>query len=260
MHIKTSSSASLPIWNCRLDEEEGGRWDGLTRVPIPDNADEEANRGKKRTLESGGEPGKKKKKHGTTSTKKSVSTSQPSGLKPLPPTGSPSKGLRVAPPAASRELSKGVNKSAPESSIKESTKEPTEVRQKPSRASAVDFFGSDDVGDYLSPSKPSASKTPIPPKSVVSNQSPLPKDPVPMKSKSQDGKPSETKTILKSSKTTAKPTTMDVPAKAKHVKFATKVSGSKKRDNALGAIDKKVRSGGGKSASAKDRVLGKKLV
>ncbi|KAF9651657.1 ribosomal protein L1, partial [Thelephora ganbajun] len=51
IHIKTSSSASLPIWSCRLDEEEGGRWDGLTRVPIPDDADEEVKKGKKRALE-----------------------------------------------------------------------------------------------------------------------------------------------------------------------------------------------------------------
>jgi len=80
-----------------------------------------------------------------------------------------------------------------------------------------------------------------------------------MKSKSQDEKPSETKTILKSSKKAAGTTTLDTPAKAKHVKFAAKPSDSKmKKDKVLGMTNKKVRSGGGKSASAKDRVLGKK--
>jgi len=29
-HIKTNSSASLPIWSCNLGGEEGARWDGLT--------------------------------------------------------------------------------------------------------------------------------------------------------------------------------------------------------------------------------------
>ena len=29
LHIKTNSSASLPIWNCKLDDSEGGRWSGL---------------------------------------------------------------------------------------------------------------------------------------------------------------------------------------------------------------------------------------
>ena len=28
-HIKTNSSASLPIWSCDLGATEGGRWDGL---------------------------------------------------------------------------------------------------------------------------------------------------------------------------------------------------------------------------------------
>jgi len=241
IHIKTSSSASLPIWSCRLDEEEGGRWDGLTRVPIPDDVDEEAKKGKKRALESEEEPGKKKKKSNATS------TSQPSRLDPPPLTVSPpSKSSKATTLAASTELPRGMKKkSASESSTKKPAKEPTEVKQKSARATAVDSFDSDDLGgpSQLSLSKPS----------------PLSKDPVLMKPKSQDEKPSETKTILKSSRKAAEPTTLDTPAKVKHVKFATKPSDSKmKRDKALGATDKKVRSGGGKSASVKDRVLGKK--
>lgn len=29
LHIKTSTSISLPIWTCDLGSEEGGRWNGL---------------------------------------------------------------------------------------------------------------------------------------------------------------------------------------------------------------------------------------
>lgn len=29
LHIKTSTSVSLPIWTCDLGSEEGGRWNGL---------------------------------------------------------------------------------------------------------------------------------------------------------------------------------------------------------------------------------------
>lgn len=254
IHIKTSSSASLPIWSCRLDEEEGGRWDGLTRVPIPDHVDEEAKKGKKRALESEEEPGKKKKKSNTTS------TSQPSRLDPPLLTESPpSKGSKATALAASTELPKEKKKkSTSESLTRKSAKEPTEVKRKSARATAADSFDSDNLEgpDQLSLSKPPAFKTPTLQKS---KPSPALKDPVPMKPKPQDEKPSETKTILKSSKKAAEPTTLDTPVKTKHVKFATKPSDSKmKRDKALGTTDKKVRSGGGKSASAKDRVLGKK--
>ena len=29
LHIKTNSSASLPIWTCELGDAKGGRWDGM---------------------------------------------------------------------------------------------------------------------------------------------------------------------------------------------------------------------------------------
>ena len=213
IHIKTSSSASLPIWSCGLDEEEGGRWDGLTRVPVPDGTDEEVKKGEKRALEFKEEPRKKKKKS------KATSTSQPSKSTSPPIEPPSSKGSNAISPAASTESSK-VNKSTPNS--------PTEVSTKNTLES---------VTSKLSSSKDSAH----------------------VKSKPQGERPSETKTILKSSKKVAEPATAGVPAKAKHVKFAAKPSDLKKRDKALGMADKKVRSGGGKSTSAKDRVLGKKI-
>jgi len=220
----------------------------LTRVPIPDGPDEEAKKGKKRALESEEEPGKKQKRSNTTSTKRPISTSQPSVLGSLPPTGSPPEGSDPTTSAVSTEPSKGM---------KTSIKEPAEVKQKPARASAADSFDSDDA--YLSPSKPSASKTPIPHKSAIPKLSPLSKDDVPKKSKSRDERPSEARTILKSSRKVAESATPDVPAQAKRVKFATNLPDPRtKRDKALNVTEKKVRSGGGRSASAKDRVLGKK--
>ena len=218
---------------------------------IPDDMDGEAKKGKKRALESGEELGKKKKKSGT-STKNSTSTPQP--LRPVPPPSTeshPSKGLKPTPSVASAELPKGIKKPAPKSSTKMSTKEPKEVKQKPARAAAADFFDPDDLESHLSPSGP--------PKSVTSKPSPASRDSTLIESKSKVEKTPKAKTILKSSKKAAEPATLDVPVKAKHVKFAAKLSDSKpKRGKALGMRGKKVRSGG-KSASAKDRVLAKKV-
>ena len=253
IHIKTSSSASLPIWSCRLDDKEGGRWDGLTRIPIPDDRNGEAKKRKMLTLESEEGPEKKKKKPDTP-TEKFVSTSQASRPDP-PPTGpTPSKGSKPIHSATFTEPSKGLKrKPAPGSSTKISTN--TEVKQKPARRAAVDFFDSDDIGDQPSPSKTSASKMPTLQKLVKSNPLPTSKD-----STSKGEKHPKTKTILKSSKKATGSTTASVPAKEKHVKFAAKLSDSKtKRDKALSATGKKVRSGGGRSVSAKDGILRRKV-
>jgi len=40
-NIKTNSSVSLPIWSCRLDGEEGGRWDGFTAKNEQSEGEEE---------------------------------------------------------------------------------------------------------------------------------------------------------------------------------------------------------------------------
>ena len=123
------------------------------------------------------------------------------------------------------------------------------MKQKPARATAVDFLDSHNTEDQPSPSKPSTSRALAPLKSDRSKPS-----------RGSKGSVLETKTILKSSKKVVEPTTGDVPAKEKHVKFAVKPSDSKtKRNKALGMAGKKVRSGGGKGASAKDGVLNKKV-
>lgn len=44
-HIKTNSSASLPIWNCPLSESEGGRWNGLT-VEASEQSENDGGNGK----------------------------------------------------------------------------------------------------------------------------------------------------------------------------------------------------------------------
>lgn len=166
--------------------------------------DEEVKKGKKRTLESGEELGKKRTRSNATSTKKST----PQASRPDPP---PTRSITSA---ASAGLPMETKKPVSESSTKTSTNEPMEVRPSPTGSK-----------DYTS-----------------------------MGSKSRREKPSGTKAILKSSREVAEPTTTDVPAKEKHVKFA-----KTKKDKVLGVTDKKVRSGGGRGASAKDRVMSKKV-
>ena len=43
LSIKTSKSASLPIWSCKLGNDKGSRWDGLTLEAVEgaDSEDEE---------------------------------------------------------------------------------------------------------------------------------------------------------------------------------------------------------------------------
>ena len=176
IHIKTSLSASLPIWSCRLDEEEGGRWDGLTRVPIPDD------------------------------------------------------------------------------------KEPIKAKQKAVRAAAVDFFDTSGPEDPPSPSKTSPCNTTTSRKSTEPKSSSDPEHTAPKKSKAQSEKSSGIETMFKSSKKTPESSSVDLLARKKRMKFVAKLSDRKgKRDKALGLMDKKVRSGGGKGASVKDRALGKKV-
>ena len=260
IHIKTSSSASLPIWSCGLDEEDGGRWDGLTRVSIPENMEQEVRKGKKRALDSEEEPGKKKNKTNTTA-KKSLSSSPASISKHSKTVSAPSNGSELTLVATSTELPKGTKRiSDPGSLTKSSAREPAKGKEKPARAVAVDFFGSGDLEDPPSPPTRSASKTLVSRGSTRLKPSPVSGDSDPAKSKSQSQKPLEIKTILKSSKEVSEPITADVPAMEKRVKFAAKPSSLKaRRDKALGLTGQKVRSGGGKSASVKDGVLKKKV-
>ena len=232
IHIKTSSSASLPIWNCRLDEKEGGRWDGLTRVPIPDDPDKGVKKGKKRALESLEEIVEQKKRG--VIAKKSTSISRPS-------TSGPSKGPKPTLSAASVEPPKGTRKTLTPESL---GKLPT---------NKVFHTGN-------SEGRPSAPKTTALRKSSESKPSPDFEHPS-KKSKSQTEKPSETKTvsILKSPKNVPESSAVSGPVKQKRVKFAAKLPNLKtKKGKALGFERKKVRSGVGREASAKDRILGKK--
>lgn len=243
IHIKTSSSASLPIWSCRLDEEEGGRWDGLTRVPIPDDAGEELMNGKKRAPEPVEGPAKKKKKSGMVM-KESASISQASRPDP--------SRVEFPPPRESKSTRPTSKPSTKPSFAKELPK----VKGKPTRVFTVDSFDLENPKGCLSPSEPSTSS-----KKTTSRKSTgstlVPEDPT---SKPRDKKPSEPKAILKSSKKDVTSSVVDVPVKDKRVKFATKLSDLKtRRDKALGMAGKKVRSGGGKGVSVKDGVLGKKV-
>ena len=42
LHIKTSTSISLPIWTCELGSEEGGRWNGLVAEAKEEVASEDS--------------------------------------------------------------------------------------------------------------------------------------------------------------------------------------------------------------------------
>lgn len=108
-HIKTNSSVSLPIWSCNLDENEGGRWNGLTAVSDDEEdgsherSDEEemevgvvetkkaALKGKKRAQEDeeSEKPKKKAKRaEGKALAESVVVTSKVSGKTPISPSTS----------------------------------------------------------------------------------------------------------------------------------------------------------------------------
>lgn len=108
-HIKTNSSVSLPIWSCNLDENEGGRWNGLTALSDDEEnwsgegSDEEememdivetkkaASKGKKRAQDDE-EPEKPKKKakgaEGKALAESAMATSKVSGKTPISPSKS----------------------------------------------------------------------------------------------------------------------------------------------------------------------------
>ncbi|KIY44178.1 ribosomal protein L1, partial [Fistulina hepatica ATCC 64428] len=76
LHIKTNASASLPIWTCSLNDEEGGRWDGMAAAPS-DKEDKNAvsdvdiedvaiEKGKKKRASADDEPGQPRKKYKAT--------------------------------------------------------------------------------------------------------------------------------------------------------------------------------------------------
>ncbi|KZV79225.1 ribosomal protein L1 [Exidia glandulosa HHB12029] len=56
LHLKTSTSASLPIWTCDLGDAKGARWDGLTVGAAEDEEKEKpASKGKKRSKDESDE-------------------------------------------------------------------------------------------------------------------------------------------------------------------------------------------------------------
>ncbi|KAH8085941.1 ribosomal protein L1p/L10e family-domain-containing protein [Cristinia sonorae] len=108
LHIKTSSSASLPIWTCDLGSDEGGRWDGLVAADVEmsgsesgtesdesemevdeakedSDAEEEAKvtkKGKKRAAEEDEAPASKKKaKSDAEATDKDAKKSKPASAR-----------------------------------------------------------------------------------------------------------------------------------------------------------------------------------
>ena len=203
----------------------------------------EGGKGKKRSLIPAEQSANKKAKSGAT-IKKSIST-------PVLQKESKHPAASTKPPKATGE----------KPTSRYSTKPPlsqlhARVKEKPARATAVDSFDSSNPGGRVPPSRPSDSKA-----TVSRNSSGLIPSPDfrPEISKPESEKPLKTKTILKSPNQVAQTSTTGVQSKGKHVKFAAKFLDSKTRkDKPLGLTSKKVRSGGGKNASVKDRLLRKK--
>lgn len=227
-------------------------------MPIPDDTDEGVKRGRKRALESEAESAKKKKPGTITKEPTFVSHSQVprpdcSILEPAP-----SKGSKPTLAPTSIKLPGGKKERLALESSKTSLTDKGPM-EKLARAAAVDFFDTSNPEDRPPLSKPSARKTTVLRRSTESKPSPDTEHPAPNKPQPQGEKPPGTKTILKPPKRIPESSTAEVPAKEKHVKFAVKVSSNlkTKRDKTLGSTKKKVRSGGGNGASAKDRVLKK---
>ncbi|OSX57194.1 hypothetical protein POSPLADRAFT_1061894 [Postia placenta MAD-698-R-SB12] len=110
IHIKTNSSASLPIWSCNLGDEEGARWDGLT---ARESAGED----------SGDETESEEKEEAAESTKKSSAASKKTSVV-------------VDVVESSQEKSKGKKRAAeddttkPQKKIKASPAQETPIKSK----------------------------------------------------------------------------------------------------------------------------------
>ncbi len=136
LFIKTNSSAALPIWQCDLGTEAGGRWEGLVASAedevMKDAEDDEMDverapitrsQGKKRTAEEAEKDDEKPKKR----TKAAV---KPSETKPAPPA------VATAPLSAAKGKGKAVEASpAPAADPAPATSEPAKKKR---RKSAVE--------------------------------------------------------------------------------------------------------------------------
>ncbi|KAI0265548.1 ribosomal protein L1p/L10e family-domain-containing protein [Gloeopeniophorella convolvens] len=147
LSIKTTKSASLPIWSCKLGTEEGARWDGLAAESGSESDDEESDemkvdeppaKGAKKASEDA--PSKSKKRpaeeQGSGTQKKAKGSVPEAPVKPKagskgkaspltsePPTAPPKKPLEAKPapessssslaPAASQKKSKAKKQVAP---------------------------------------------------------------------------------------------------------------------------------------------------
>lgn len=175
LHIKTSTSTSLPIWTCDLGAEEGGRWSGLVEVAESESEDEseakasegeeepepvvekKAAKGKKRAAEEEVEQPKKKARSTASVAASKPAKAAESTAAPAPPTRKKRSASKdepsLATPAASEEApakaseakKKGKRKAAqPEPSTSSaptaSPAAPSVASKRKTRANATDFF------------------------------------------------------------------------------------------------------------------------
>lgn len=105
-NIKTNSSVSLPIWSCRLDGEEGGRWDGFAAEDEQsDDEDKEKDSGEEEEMEVDDDSTKTKKGAKKSGLKRATSSDEEEEEEKPRKKSKGVKGTPVAVPPTSKEKS-----------------------------------------------------------------------------------------------------------------------------------------------------------
>ncbi|KAG8947393.1 hypothetical protein FRC03_001048 [Tulasnella sp. 419] len=142
LHIKTSTSTSLPIWTCDLGSEEGGRWEGMDIIEEENDEDEDGDENEDSEEDSEGEDDNKRtvkgKKRGAeepddSRKKKPRPSSESSGAK------KPEKEVKAAKPSSSKPA---PNVSAPTSSSTDKKSKSNKKAEASSVTPAVPFSSS----------------------------------------------------------------------------------------------------------------------
>ncbi|KAL4249208.1 hypothetical protein ABKN59_006947 [Abortiporus biennis] len=195
LHIKTSSSASLPIWTCDLGSGEGGRWDGLdadvemsgsdSEEQSEEEADEDmedaeekvelktGKKGKKRVAEDKEEEEKPKKKARVKGTSEKVvekvtdksKTSKADDATPAPATATPAnpKSRKSAKESKDASETSVPLPPTPTSAIKATQAPPEDVSGKKKKRKHQTNEDAVPASSVVSPAKPSPTDTPSTP-------------------------------------------------------------------------------------------------
>ncbi|EJD50396.1 ribosomal protein L1 [Auricularia subglabra TFB-10046 SS5] len=222
LHVKTSTSASLPIWTCELGAGEGARWDGLMEG-VEEDGGKEKEKGKKRAAQADEDkdetPKAKKRKHDEAKPKDDDTT----------PKATPAKKSKDA----------AASKKAEDAPAAKKAKSDAPVSSKKSKDDAPPSSKKDKVAS--TPSKPASTPSKSTPSASDKPKSALKSALKPASSPAVSEKP---KSALKSSSTSAsegkkeKHATFDLPEKkkklpgagAKKDKIVERSAGQKRRE------------------------------